>query len=174
MKCVMSSGILDRTFNIEIQSSSGSQNVELPLGNGGSVSMTSDSGSQSSKFFMAHLGKNTNLTSLMTQSSSGSQQHKVKSISSEPITTLVAQHYVKGSASIRLGLPSVWEGMVHASTGGSASVEVKGDNLEFQHNGNKEVYAWRVRRDGKAPASGQVVEARTDGSGSIKVDCSSS
>lgn len=61
--------------------------------------------------------------------------------------------------------PQIWQGKLHASVGGSASVDVQGDGLKFQYNGDKDIYAWR--------GEGQALDVRCDGSGSVKVDCSS-
>lgn len=174
MQRMKTTGILDRTFDIQVKTASGSSSLELPIGNGSAIALSAASGTISVTAFAASLGPNDTISTLLTETVTGTQRVQVKDFSRGPVSVLAAKHYSSGSASLRLAYPPTWDGMVHASVGGSGSLDVKGSNLHFQRNGNKEVYAWRMRgeENEQKKRQGQVIEARCDGSGNIKVDCS--
>lgn len=59
---------------------------------------------------------------------------------------------------------------MHASVAGSGSVSVRGEGLQFDRRGNKEIWAWRTG-DGELPDIEKAVEVRGEGSGSISFGC---
>ena len=81
------------------------------------------------------------------------------------ITALRAKHHVTSSGSMRIKYPREWEGRVHISAGGSGSVDARGQGLELQRMGKKEIFGQR----GKGVLN--EVEVREDGSGSVGFDC---
>lgn len=166
-------GAIDRTYDITIRSTHGSQNHELLQVNGGNVSLSATHGSITAKLYVVGHVKDRNVTSLSTETTRGSQNIKIKATASDPLTTLAGQLVSKSSGTVKLNLPSAWQGMIHGVTG-SGSVNIKGDKLQFQRNGSKEVYAWRMHTDPESRKEGQVIEMKSDGDGDIKVDCSAS
>lgn len=84
------------------------------------------------------------------------------------MSALRAHHHSTGSASVHVDYPREWEGLVHASVGGSGSVNVRGEGLEFDRRGNKEVWAWR---GSDLPDVEGAIQVRCDGSGTVNFSC---
>lgn len=112
---------------------------------------------------------------LTTTSASGSQNISIvtgtSDLSSGKLSSEIrASHHALGSSSIRCEYPREWQGLVHASVGGSGNVNVKGEGLQFDRRGNKEVWAWRGP-EGELPDIEGAVQVRGDGSGSLYFGC---
>lgn len=122
----------------------------------------------------AHLMSSTDFGSYFsTTSGSGSQNLHVQTGFNDTsggaiVSSCQADHKVKGSGSVNIHYPRDWQGLVHASCGGSGSINVRGHGLEYDKRGNTEVYAWRGLDD---PDLNKAVQIRVDGSGSIGFHC---
>ncbi len=152
----------NRTFETSITSKSGTVSGSILHGNGGKTDISTRSGSISLTINTIGVGTNDSTSKLSTSTNSGSQNVAIKSF--DPVRAVEARHIVYGSGSLNIDYPSSWEGMVHAKSGGSGSVQVDGSGLEYQ-GGGRDVYAQRGNGDLKG------VEVLGTGSGSVSFRC---
>lgn len=80
------------------------------------------------------------------------------------ITKMVGKHSMAGSGSMNVHYPPQWEGGVHARSVGSGSVRVRGQGLQYDMRGSREV----IGRRGNGET---MVDIRGLGSGSIDFTC---
>lgn len=116
-------------------------------GNGGSTRVESNSGSIRLEVKPITIGDGVEASTLFTASHSGSQYIRVlgskKNQHDLALNTIQATHLENGSGSMRITYPPEWRGQAHLRVDGSGHVAVKGDGLEKQQNGRKELYVWR-------------------------------
>jgi len=153
----------NRTFDTSIDTKSGSVKGEVLLGNGGSTTINTVSGSIRTTILTVGVDENSPLSTLTTGSNSGTQTISIQGPAiGGKVARLQANHHSLGSGSIILKYSPNWTGKMHAKIVGSGGVKATGDGLQFQQNGNKEVYAWR--------GSGDLATVEAIGQGSGKID----
>lgn len=158
---------LNRTFDTKISSFSGSIGGSILVGGGGQTSVSSRSGSLNLAIHPVNVDHGSPESKLSTSTTSGSSNLKIKPpIFGGKLTQLVAHHHSIGSGSMTIKYPSTWEGGVHAKSLGSGSVSVKGQGLQFEQYGSKEVVAWRGGEKNR-----KILDLNTLGSGSINFSC---
>lgn len=186
--------VVARVIHASIESSSGSVSGHLILTAGSQTRVTTSSGSINLRLVTADSGaplpcplskleqedsrnavrQSADLSSVLsTQSGSGSQNIYINHGFTDPqggaiVSACRATHKVTGSGSLGIYYPKDWQGLVHASCGGSGSINVHGKDLKYDRRGNCEVYAWRGADE---PNLGKSVELRIDGSGSMTYNC---
>jgi hypothetical protein len=136
---------------------SGSCNARLV--HGLSTSVSTSSGSQSLNIYPS---VSTHESYLTTTSKSGSQSiivHDPEGAEGAKLDNFRADVTTMGSASLNLRFPRTWEGTVHASSGGSGSVNLLGRNIEVVDFGKREQHGTR--------GTGSRTELVGSGSGSI-------
>jgi hypothetical protein len=167
MKRLGKQNISPRPWHTTIITTSGSVRIKIPITGGSTTSIDTNSASIGAVLYATNIGPGDAISTLSTSSDSGSQNIEVQStLGTAVVSNLAARHHSRGSASMKISYPQAWQGRLHASVGGSASVKVQGQGLQFSQHGDRETFAWR--------GEGQPMEVRCDGSGSIKVDCSAS
>lgn len=171
--------LVTATSRLAITTQSGSINLRLVTADSSSPS-TSESYHPFSKLeaedsrLTANANAARDLTStIATTSSSGSQNINItKGISDTSsgalISAVQARHHSLGSASVHCSYPREWEGLVHASVGGSGTVNVHGNGLQLDRRGNKEVWAWRGP---DLPDVEKAIVVRCDGSSTVNFSC---
>jgi hypothetical protein len=158
---------LNRSFDTKISSVSGSVSGSLLVGGGGQTTVSSRSGSLSLAIFPVNVDHSSPESTLSTNTVSGSSDLKIKPpILGGKLTQLAAHHQCIGSGSMTIKYPSPWEGGIHAKSLGSGRVHIKGQGLQFERYGSREVVAWRG-----GERSRKVVDVNTLGSGSINFSC---
>lgn len=178
-----------RAIHATIETSSGSVNAHLVLTSKSETSIVTSSGSIHLRIVTAGSGPATlskleqedsrlratkDLGSILkTASRSGSQNINVATgfgdtSSGAIISACRADYGIRGSGSLHVNYPREWIGLVHASSGGSGSINVRGSGLEYDKRGNGETWAWRGVDE---PEIDDAVELRIDGSGSISFNC---
>lgn len=158
----------NRTLDLELSTKSGSINGNVLAGNGGSTTLSSQSGSQGVTIYTVGVSKQDNSTRISTTTGSGSQRVKVVSSASENVFALEARHLATGSGTLMVEYPSTWMGKVHARLSGSGHVHVSGSDLE-KSGGGKDIYAWRGEK--KDLNDLREVEVYGKGSGSLFFKC---
>jgi hypothetical protein len=158
---------LNRTFDTQISSLSGSVGGTLLVGGGGQTTVTTRSGSLSLVIYPVNVDNGSAESTLSTSTISGSSSIKVQDpVFGGKLTQLVANHQSTGSGSMTIKYPSTWEGGIHALSVGSGSVSVRGQGLEFQQLERREVVGWRGDENNR-----RVINVKTLGSGSIYFNC---
>jgi hypothetical protein len=158
---------LNRTFDTKISSFSGSIGGSLLVGGGGETVVSSRSGSLSLAIYPVNVDHGSPESTLSTSTTSGSSSIKVKDpIFGGKLTQLSAHHHSTGSGSMTVKYPSTWEGRIHAKSIGSGSVRVKGQGLQFERYGSKDVVGWRGGEKNR-----KLIDLNTLGSGSINFGC---
>lgn len=166
---------LDRVFNTDISTKSGSIGGTIIHGNGGSTTISTGSGSHSLTIYPVGVSGSDPLSTLTTSAGSGSQHVKILSPSSVPgyqtntaaIRSLKVSHTTTGSGSINAVYPSEWEGQLHAILKGSGSINARGQGLQVQQQGRHELFGWKGV-DSENASSVQITEM---GSGSVNFQC---
>jgi hypothetical protein len=161
----------DRLYQSTISTQSGSISGRIVIngvGSGASASISTRSGSSRVTLYPVLSSRYSGTAMLNTSSNSGSQIITIESPPSHQVLSgLAATHMSYGSGSLTIRYPAEWKGIVHAKSGGSGGVNVKGDSLQYQLKGSREVYAWR----GMAGEEVETVDINGIGSGSIKFSC---
>jgi hypothetical protein len=158
---------LNRTFDTQISSISGSVGGSILVGGGGQTTVTARSGSLDLAIYPVNVDNGSKESTLSTSTASGSSHVKVHDpVFGGKLTQLVANHQCTGSGSMGIKYPSTWEGEIHALSVGSGSVSVKGQGLKFGQHGNREVVGWRGGENNR-----KVINVNTLGSGSISFNC---
>lgn len=158
---------LNRTFDTKITSFSGSVGGSILVGGGGQTTVSSRSGSLSLTIYPVNVDDGSPESKLSTSTTSGSSNLKIKPpIFGGKLTQLVAHHHSIGSGSMTIKYPSTWEGGIHAKSLGSGSVSVKGQGLQFEQHGSREMVAYRG-----GEKSRKIIDVDTLGSGSINFSC---
>jgi hypothetical protein len=158
---------LNRTFDTEISSFSGSIGGSILVGGGGRTMVTARSGSLSLAVYPANVNKGNVESTLSTSTASGSSSIKVHDpVFGGKLTQLVANHQSTGSGSMTIKYPSTWEGGIHALSVGSGSVSVRGQGLQYEQHGSREVVGWRGGENNR-----KLINVKTLGSGSISFNC---
>jgi hypothetical protein len=158
---------LNRTFDTQISSFSGSIGGSILVGGGGQTTVTAKSGSLDLAIYPVNVDNGSPESTLSTSTASGSSHIKVQNpVFGGKVTQLVANHQSVGSGSMTIKYPSPWEGEIHALSVGSGSVTVRGEGLKFRQHGSREVMGWRGDENNR-----KVVNVKTLGSGSINFNC---
>jgi hypothetical protein len=158
---------LNRTFDTKISSFSGSISGSILVGGGGGTTVTLRSGSLNLAIYPVNVDHDSPESTLSTSTVSGSSNIKVQNpIFGGKMTQLVAHHDSIGSGSMTIKYPSTWEGGVHAKSVGSGCVLVRGQGLQFDQYGSREVVGWRG-----GERNGKMINLNTLGSGSINFGC---
>jgi len=158
---------LNRTFDTEISSFSGSIGGSILVGGGGKTMVTVRSGSLDLAIYPVNIDDGSAESTLSTSTASGSSHIKVHNpVLGGKLTQLVANHQSTGSGSMTIKYPSTWEGGIHALSVGSGSVSARGQGLKFEQYGKKEVVGWRGGENNR-----KVIDVKTLGSGSINFNC---
>jgi hypothetical protein len=158
---------LNRTFDAKISSFSGSIGGSILVGGGGQTMVTAKSGSLDLAVYPANVNKGNAESTLSTSTASGSSHIKVHDpVFGGKLTQLVANHHSTGSGSMTIKYPSTWEGGIHALSVGSGSVSVRGQGLQYEQHGSREVVGWRGGESNR-----KMINVKTLGSGSISFNC---
>jgi hypothetical protein len=158
---------LNRTFDTKISSFSGSIAGSLLVGGGGETMVSSRSGSLSLAFYPVNVDHGSAESTLSTSTASGSSNIKVKNpVFGGKLTQLSAHHHSTGSGSMTINYPSTWEGRIHARSVGSGSVDVRGQGLQFERYGSRDIVGWRGGEKNR-----KLIDLNTLGSGSINFRC---
>jgi hypothetical protein len=158
---------LNRTFDIQISALSGSIGGNILVGGGGQTMVTARSGSLDLAVYPVNVNSGSAESTLSTSTASGSSSIKVHDpIFGGKLTQLVANHQSTASGSMMIKYPSTWEGGIHALSVGSGSVSVRGQGLQYERQGSREVVGWRGSENNK-----KVINVKTLGSGSISFNC---
>jgi hypothetical protein len=158
---------LNRTFDIQISSLSGSISGSVLVGGGGKTIATARSGSLGLAIYPVNIDNGSAESTLSTSTTSGSSSIKVHNpLFGGKLTQLVANHQSTGSGSMSIKYPSTWEGGIHVLSIGSGSVSARGQGLKFEQYGKKEVVGWRGGENNR-----KVIDVKTLGSGSVNFNC---
>jgi hypothetical protein len=158
---------LNRTFDTKISSFSGSIGGSILVGGGGETKVTTRSASLNLAIYPVNVDHGSPESTLSTTTASGSSNINVHNpVFGGKLTQLVAHHQSTGSGSMTIKYPSTWEGGVHLKLVGSGSVNVRGQGLQFDEYGRKEVVGWRGGEKNR-----KVIDVNTLGSGSISFSC---
>ena len=158
---------LNRTFDTQISSLSGSIGGSILVGGGGKTMVTVRSGSLDLAIYPVNIDNGSAESTLSTSTASGSSHIKVHNpVFGGKLTQLVANHQSTGSGSMTIKYPSTWEGGIHVLSVGSGSVSARGQGLEFEQYGKKEIVGWRGSENNR-----KVIDVKTLGSGSINFNC---
>ena len=180
-----------RVIHATIETQSGSINAHLLITPGSETRMSTNSGSISTRMVTTGAGPRalskleqedsrlvaavqSSQSSIFTTSTrSGSHSVQIQTGITDTsngaiVSACRASHLSIGSGSVNCHYPREWTGLVHASSGGSGNVSVRGHGLEYDQRGNREVYAWRGV---DLPDVEKAVEVRCDNSGSVGFYC---
>lgn len=166
---------LGRVFNTDISTKSGSVGGTIVHGNGGSTTVSVESGSLGISIYPVGVSGSDPSSTLTTSAGSGSQRIKVLSPRSIPgyqttpaaIRSLKASHTTAQSGSISAAYPGEWEGQLHINLKGSGSTSARGQGLQVQQQGRHELFGWKGN-DSENASSVQITEM---GSGSVDFQC---
>lgn len=155
-------GILERVYNTQMESLTGQIHADvLHGGAGGETVLTSKTGMLDLR--ITPTGDHT--SRIETTTMTGLNKVTVEApLQGSALKNLTAVHRTRSTGMLDVLYPRQWEGRVHAWCGGTGSVDVKGDGLNFQ-GGGSDVYAWR---GDDAARNGKIIEVVSEGTGLVK------